>query len=430
MTSSNFSRAVIACALVAGCGTDDPCAAVRTVEDALASTCGIANDRVQTNVSCTPRAGTVCTVIGTGEAGQSADGLPGTATRTYLPLDVTMGPDGQRAYYIDWNNHTIREYGTNGVVRTVAGTGELQDGEDPPVAPGAPRTPTPALRHRLNHPTHMVFDPQGRLVIAAWHNSMIKRVTNVGQSGSMIEDLCGTGGRNFGGDSDPMADTGTAALNAVLDLPVGVALANNGDVYISDQANQRIRRVYSRDAASPPRITTVMGDGMRGYTGDGGPAAMARVNNPVGQAAPPAARIELDATNTYLYMADTGNNVIRRIDMRAMTISTFAGNGMAGSSGDGGPATMAQLNGPTDIDVAPDGTVYIADTQNSCVRAVGSDGNIRTVVGRCGTRGFAGDGLPVAQALLDRPYGIEVDTQSRMWIADTHNQRIRVYTMR
>jgi sugar lactone lactonase YvrE len=91
---------------------------------------------------------------------------------------------------------------------------------------------------------------------------------------------------------------------------------------------------------------------------------------------------------------------------------------------------MATLNGPTDIDVAPDGTVYIADTQNSCVRAVGADGNIRTVVGRCGTRGFAGDGLPVAMALLDRPYGIEVDTQGRLWIADTHNQRVRVFTMR
>ncbi len=409
--------ALVACALVASCGSSDPCASVRTIEEALTSTCGIQNDQRPVAVACTPRAGTVCTVIGTGESGQSGDGLPGTASRTYLPLDVTVGPDGQRAYFLDWNNHIIREYGTDGRVRTIAGTGELQDGEDPPVPPGAPRIPGPALRHRLNHPTHMVFDPQGRLVIAAWHNSMIKRVTNVGMADSMIEDLCGTGGRNFAGDGGP-------ALNAVLDLPVSVALSPSGDVFISDQANQRIRRVDGMGV-----ITTIAGNGMRGYAGDNGPALMAQINGPVGQAAPPASRIELDAQGN-LYLADTGNNVIRKINTTTGVITTFAGTGTAGLAGDGGPATMATLNGPTDIDVAPDGTVYIADTQNSCVRAVGADGNIRTVVGRCGTRGFAGDGLPVAMALLDRPYGIEVDTQGRLWIADTHNQRIRVFTMR
>ena len=404
-------------ALVAGCGSDDPCASVRTVEDALTSTCGIQNDVRPAATTCTPRMGTVCTVIGTGEAGQSADGLPGTATRTYLPLDVTMGPDGQRAYFLDWNNHIIREYGTDGHVRTIAGTGELQDGEDPPIPPGTPRMPGPALRQRLNHPTHMVFDPQGRLLVAAWHNSMVKRVTNVGMSNSMIEDLCGTGARAFGGDGGP-------AIDARLDLPVSIAISTAGDVYISDQANQRIRKVDGMSI-----ISTVAGDGMRGYSGDGGPATMARINNPVGQAAPPASRIEIDSRG-MLYLADTGNHVIRRLDTNTGVMTTFAGTGTAGISGDGSPATMAQLNGPTDIDVAPHGTVYIADTQNSCVRAVGTDGIIRTVVGRCGTRGFAGDGLPVAQALLDRPYGIEVDTMGRLWIADTHNQRIRVYTMR
>ncbi len=414
MTRTLLATALVA--LAAGCGTPDPCASVRTVEDALASTCGVQNDPRPTNTTCTPSPGTICTVVGNGEAGQSADGTMGPQARTYLPLDVTMGPDNQRAYYLDWNNHIVRELGLDGRVRTVAGTGELQDGEDPPVPPGTPRHSEPALRQRLNHPTHMVFDPQGRLLIAAWHNSMIKRVTNVGQAGAMIEDLCGTGARAFGGDGGP-------AIDARLDLPVAIALSPSGDVYISDQANQRIRRIDGSGV-----ITTFAGNGMRGYAGDNGPALMAQLNAPIGQAAPPSSRIELDARGN-LYLADTGNNVIRRIDTATGVITTFAGTGTAGLAGDGGPATMAQLNGPTDIDVAPDGTVYIADTQNSCVRAVGADGNIRTVVGRCGTRGFAGDGLPVAQALLDRPYGIEVDTQGRLWIADTHNQRIRVFTM-
>ncbi len=399
-----------------GCN-DDKCADVRTVEEALSSTCGEENDRrPQAAAACTPRAGTICTVVGNGEAGVGSENVAGTQTRTFLPLDVTIGPDNRRAYFLDWNNHTIREIGADYRVRTVAGTGELQDGEDPPIPPGTPRMAQPALRHRLNHPTQMAFDAQGRLLIAAWHNSMIKRVLNIGTPMAMIEDLCGTGGRSFAGDGGP-------ALNAVLDLPVGVAVGANGDVYISDQANQRIRRVDGMGV-----INTVVGNGMRAYAGDNGPALMASLNAPVGQAAPPAARIELDPQGN-LYIADTGNNAIRKVTPQGV-ITTIAGNGTAGSTGDGGPARMALLNGPTDIDVAPDGTLYIADTQNSCVRAIDAAGNIRTAVGRCGMRGFRGDGEATANALLDRPYGIEVDTQGRLWVADTHNQRIRVVTLR
>lgn len=415
MNRLSFSTALLL-TLASGCGPDDPCASVRTVEEALSSRCGAERDIRPQAVACTPSAGTICTVIGNGEAGLGSENVLGTETRTFLPLDVTATADNRGVYYLDWNNHTIRQFGTDQRVRTIAGTGELQDGEDPPVPLGAPRVPQPALRQRLNHPTHMILDAQGRLIVAAWHNSMVKRVTNVGMSTSMIEDLCGNGGRAFGGDNGP-------ALNAVLNLPVAVALAPNGDLYISDQANQRIRKVDNAGV-----ITTIAGTGMQGYSGDGGPALMATMNGPVGQAAPPASRIELDAQGN-LYLADTGNNAIRRID-RSGVITTIAGNGTAGATGDGGPARMALLNGPTDIDVAPDGTLYIADTQNSCIRAIGADGNIRTVVGRCGTRGFAGDGQPVAQALLDRPYGIEVDTMNRLWIADTHNQRIRVVVLR
>lgn len=407
---------VVLLALTALACNTDPCNEVRTVEEALASTCGAQHDLRPQVVACTPRVGTICTVVGNGEAGIGSENVAGTQTRTFLPLDVTMGPDNRRAYYLDWNNHTIREIGPDFRVRTVVGTGELQDGKDPPIPPGTPRMPQPALRHRLNHPTQMVFDPQGRLLIAAWHNSMIKRVTHIGTPMAMIEDLCGTGGRSFAGDGGP-------ALDAVLDLPVGVAIAPNGDIYISDQANQRIRRVDNRGI-----IDTVVGNGMRAYAGDGGPALQASLNAPTGQAAPPASRIEFDPQGN-LYIADTGNNVIRKVDTQGI-ITTVAGNGTAGATGDGGPARMAQLNGPTDIDIAPDGTLYIADTQNSCIRAVDANGIIRTVVGRCGTRGFRGDGEATANALLDRPYGIEVDTAGRLWIADTHNQRIRIVTLR
>ncbi|MEZ4407215.1 MAG: hypothetical protein R3A52_12140 [Polyangiales bacterium] len=412
--NARWITAALAATALFGCA-DPPCADVRTPDDALASTCGVIPEETPTTSACTPSRGTICTVVGTGEAGVGSEGVPGTATRTYLPQDMTVAPDG-RMYYLDWNNHTIRVLGNDNVVRTVAGTGELTDGEDPPVPIGAPRVPSPALRFRLNHPTNIAFDPQGRMLIAAWHNSMVKRVSDVGLPGSMIEDLCGTGARAFGGDGEP-------AIDARLDLPVGIALAPNGDIYIADQANQRIRRVDNDNV-----IHTVVGTGTAGYSGDGGPAIMATIRNPVGQAAPPAGRIDVDSQGN-LYIADTGNNVVRRVGADGM-ITTVAGNGTAGFAGDGLAATQAQLNQPADVDVAPDGTLYIADTHNSCVRAVGADGVIRTVAGRCGQRGFAGDGADPAQALLDRPAGVETDTLGRLWIADTYNHRVRVVLQR
>ncbi|MBL8602835.1 MAG: hypothetical protein JNK72_13005 [Myxococcales bacterium] len=399
-------------ALVGGCG-GDPCLEIGSVDEALASSCGASADLTpQPVTTCTPRAGTICTVMGTGDAGFGPTGLPAVETRIYLPQDVAVGPNLGAAYVLDWNNHVIRELSSDGRSRIVAGTGELQDGEDPPVPLDAPRVPQPALRHRLNHPTSMAFDGQGRMLIAAWHNSMVKRLNDIGRSGSMIEDLCGTGGRNFAGDGGP-------ALRAVLDLPVGVAVSPSGEVYIADQANQRIRRVNGEGV-----IETVVGSGTRGYAGDGGPALMAQLNNPTGQAANPAGRIDFDAQGN-LYIADTGNNVVRRVDRQGV-IRTVAGNGMAGAGGDGALATNASLNQPTDVEIGPDGTLYIADTQNSCVRAVGTDGLIRTVAGRCGMRGFRGDGQSPTEALLDRPYGVETDTAGRLWIADTYNHRVRV----
>lgn len=345
---------------------------------------------------CQP--GRICTVVGNGQIGLTPDGALSLQTRLYLPQDVTVGPDG-RPYFIDWNNHRIRVLLPDYTVHTVLGTGELGDGP-----------PGPALQHRLNHPTNIAFDPAGRMIVAAWHNSKIKRVDlNTG----MAEDICGTGMRAFAGDGGP-------ASSAVLDLPVGVAIAANGDMYIADQANQRIRRI-----GSDGNINTIVGNGMPGYSGDGGPATMAQIANPVGQAAAPAGRIALDDRGN-LYIADTNNHRIRRVDAATGIITTIAGTGTAGYSGDEGPATAAELNGPTDIEIAPDGTIYIADTQNNCVRTITTEGTIHTFAGRCGVRGFAGDGGPPTEAQLNRPYGIEIDPQGNVWIADTYNHRLRM----
>ena len=184
----------------------------------------------------------ITTVVGNGLAGENGDGLPALETALYLPQDVTLGPDGN-LYFPDWNNHRIRRV-ISGVVETVAGTGELGDALD-----------GPALEIQFNHPTNVAFDAEGRMIVAAWHNSKVKRVDF---ATGMIENLAGTGSRSFGGDGGP-------GNEAILDLPSSVVIDVNGNILISDQANFRIRLLQPDGI-----IFTIGGDGTPDYAGDGG----------------------------------------------------------------------------------------------------------------------------------------------------------------
>lgn len=335
------------------------------------------------------------TTAGTGVAGFNADGLPPLETNLYLPQDITWGPDGF-LYILDWNNHRIRRIG-HGVVETVAGTGELGDAQD-----------GPALEVKFNHPTNVAFDAQGRMIIAAWHNSLVKRLDF---TTGLVENLAGTGARAFGGDGGP-------GNQARLDLPSSVAVDSIGNIIISDQANFRLRLLEPNGI-----IHTICGDGVPAYSGDGGRAELARLASPRGQSAPPAGRIAIDDRNR-IYIADTGNHVIRLIEEDG-TIDTIAGTGAPGSGGDGGPATAAQLNTPSDVAVSRNGSVYIADTMNHTVRVIRPDGTLHTLAGVLGQRGSTGDGGPAEEALLDRPYGVEVAPNGTVYVADTHNHRVR-----
>jgi hypothetical protein len=151
-------------------------------------------------------------------------------------------------------------------------------------------------------------------------------------------------------------------------------------------------------------ISTICGSSTPGYTGDGGPAIDATLRAPKGQSAPPAGRIDIDAEDR-IYIADTGNHVVRVIDTDGM-IRTIAGTGEPGYSGDGGPADEAELDTPSDVEVLSNGVIYIADTMNNVIRKIAPDGTISTVIGN-GERGFSGDGEPADAAQLDRPYGVE-----------------------
>jgi sugar lactone lactonase YvrE len=175
----------------------------------------------------------------------------------------------------------------------------------------------------------------------------------------------------------------------------------------------------------------------QGYSGDGGPASAGTLRNQLGQSTDPQGKIALDRAGN-LYIADSGNHVVRKVvpgddgiigggDPAQQIMTTFAGTGTLGASGDGGPATQATLHGPRDVAVGPDGTVYIADPGNNCIRRVGTDGTIATFAGKCGQPGgFAGDGGPATDALLSQPYGVAVDAQGNVIVADSANNRIRM----
>ena len=347
---------------------------------------------------CEAGPGLICRYAGTGNQALGADDIPATESHLYLPLDITIGPDGA-GYLLDWSNHRIRRVDPDtGIVTTIAGVAFIGDGPEGPAETAA-----------LNHPTHIQFGTDGNLYFAAWHNS---RVDMIDMSTMTLSFLAGNGKREFTGDDGP-------AMEAALNLPSATAFGPDGTLYISDQANFRIRAL---DAAG--MITTFAGTGEKGYGGDGGPAKDALFHAGSGQEATPGSRILVK--DNLLYIADTQNNRIRVIDLDTTIIETIAGNGIAGAEGDGGPATEASLFGPTDIALGPNGELYIADTENDCVRVVHADGNLTTFAGTCGAPGDAGDGGPTHESKLHHPYGVSTDPEGNVYISDTYNNVVRV----
>lgn len=231
-------------------------------------------------------------------------------------------------------------------------------------------------------------------------------------SGLVIDTVAGIGpvDENEGGYSGD----GDQAINAALYYPRGIALGPDGTLYIADPGNHRIRRV-SPDGI----ITTVAGigpdeDGYGGYSGDSGPAVNAALDGPAAVALGP---------DGSLYIADTNNNRIRRVDTKGI-ITTVAGDGRHWYDGDGGPAVNAALDAPSGVAIGPDGTIYIADTENNRIRRVGTNGLITTIAGSMGG-GYSGDDGPASEAHLNYPCGVAMGPDGSLYIADTLNSRIR-----
>ncbi|MEO6323410.1 MAG: hypothetical protein ABIT01_08340 [Thermoanaerobaculia bacterium] len=282
----------------------------------------------------------------------------------------------------------------SGVITTVAGSGS---------AAGFSGDGGPATSASLNAPAGVAVDAAGKIVIADTGNRLVRVVNESG----VIATVAGNGSQSFSGD-------GGLATSAALANPTGVAVDAAGNLYIADFNNNRVRKV----TAATGVMTTIAGNGIQGFSGDGGPATEARLNNPAAVVVDPAGNV---------YFADATNEIIRRIDAGTAVITRVAGNGVRGFSGDGGPATEASLAFPTGIALDPAGNLYIVDLATNHIRKVSTAGVISTIAGT-GTAGFSGDGGPATEAQLNSPFGIGVDAAGSIFVADRFNQRIRRIT--
>ncbi|WP_018504986.1 protein kinase domain-containing protein [Parafrankia discariae] len=303
------------------------------------------------------------------------------------PSGVAVGGDGA-LYLTDYSYNRVWKIDRAGQISTLAGTG----------TPGFSGDGGPATQAQLNSPLGVAVGGDGALYLTDYSNHRIRKIDRAGQ----ISTLAGTGTPGFSGDGGP-------ATQAQLNSPNGIAIGGDGTLYIADYGNSRIRKI---DPAG--QISTLAGTGTPGFSGDGGPATQAQLNRLDGVA------VGGDGT---LYLTDYDNSRIRKIDP-AGQISTLAGTGTPGFSGDGGPATQAQFRSPFGVAVGGDGTLYLTDYDNGRIRKIDPAGQISTVAGT-GTRGFSGDGGLATQAELDRPFGVAVGGDGTLYLSDSGNSRIR-----
>jgi trimeric autotransporter adhesin len=339
-------------------------------------------------VQCvTAATGIINTVAGNGTFGFAGDG--GSALLAVLNTPTGLTFNNGSLYIADQDNQRVRMIAASGTISTVAGNGTATYAGDG----------LPAVEASLVGPNGLAFDTVGNLYIADTHSFRVRRVDASG----IISTFAGTGtSAGFGGEGEP-------ATLTPLNSPQGVVADTQGNVYISDTGHNRVIQV---DIAG--NIHTVAGTGT---PGDAGGSSLAELYGPTGLA--------LDAAGN-LFIADTQN---QRICMLAPggTTSTVAGNGTAGFSGDGGAALAAELNYPSAVAVDANENLYIADTGNNLVRIVTPDGNIATIAGT-GAAAYNGDTGAALQIALDNPGGVALDGQGNVYVADTGNDRVRLLT--
>ena len=355
-----------------------------------------------------PPLGTISTIAGTGGAGYGGDG--GAATSAILSAPDGIAVDGSGNIYIaDQNNFRIRKIAAaSGIITTIAGSGVSGYSGDGGAATSATMTT----------PVGIAIDGSGNLYFADTLSDCIRKVPLSTGVITTVAGICDNDGyAGMGGYSGD----GGQATSAKLFLPMSVAVDAAGNLYIADSSNLVVRKV----TVSTGIITTFAGsctiinNGFCGsvgaYSGDGGAATSAKMNYPTS--------VAVDGSGN-VYIADSGNHRVRKVT--GGVITTFAGNGAAGYSGDGGAASGAELSKPWSVVVDSSGNVYVTDAVNQRVRKITvSTGNIATVAGN-GVAGYSGDGGAATSAAINNPEGVKVDPSGNIYIADTNNNAIRI----
>jgi hypothetical protein len=323
-------------------------------------------------------------VAGSGAGGYAGENVPATDASLWSPYGVAVDVFGN-IFIADEDNNRVRKVDTDGIITTVAGNGSNGYSGDGGQATNASVSPV-----------DVAVDASGNIFIAEQFNNVIRKV----QTNGIISTVAGDGTEGYSGD-------GKAATNASLSGPTGVAVDVFGNIFIADEGNSRIRKVGVNGI-----ITTVAGNGSDTYSGNDGPATQAGVGYPNG--------VAVDASSN-LFIAQSTH--IRKVDAAGI-ITTVAGNGTSGYAGDGGPATEASLSNPANLTVDSSGNILFADTYTNRIRKVDINGIISTIAGS-GSPGYSGDGGPATNASLAFPSAVAADPSGNILIADWFNNRVR-----
>ena len=345
-----------------------------------------------TLISVSLRAQNMVTIAGVDSAGFCGD--KGPAAKAALSYPDAIAVDAKGNIYIgDDHNNRIRMIDAHtGLITTVAGTGDAGYSGDGSLAVNA----------EIDGPTAMVFDAEGNMYFGDEANACIRKID---AATHVITTIAGTGTEAYAGDGGP-------AVEASFVHPSGLVIDKDGNLYVADWGSSTVRKINAKTGI----ITTIAGTGEGDFYGDGGPADKAALSG--------CNELAIDKDGN-IYVTDSYNNRIRKIDAETGMINTVAGNGEQGYTGNGGEAVNATLNGPTGLAVDADGTVYFSDYGNNCIRSINNNTGVIMTVAGDGDYGFSGDGEPALMAKIAGAEGIAIDATGNIYIADNNNNRVR-----